>query len=259
MSVWNKGLTKETNEGVRKQSEKIKGRKFTEEHKRKISIANKGQVPWCKGLTKEKDERVKKRAEKITGNGNPMFGKKHSLETRMRMGKVAKGRPSHRRGCKLSKETIEKIRKAKLGKPSKNRGKKRPELTGKNNGRYGIPPPVSSSRGIRSEIINPEGKVIWARSTWEAIVAKWLSLKGIHWMYEPETFALYTCDGRELTYTPDFFTDHFIEVKGWWTDIARKKVKLFKEQYPEQKLEIIEGERFKQIKWELTNTEKISR
>lgn len=59
--VWNKGkkgiFSKET---LKKFSEMRKGKKFTEEHKRKISEANKGQIPWIKGrkLTDEHKKRI---------------------------------------------------------------------------------------------------------------------------------------------------------------------------------------------------------
>lgn len=33
---------------------------LSDEHKAKISAANKGKIPWNKGLTKETDSRVKK-------------------------------------------------------------------------------------------------------------------------------------------------------------------------------------------------------
>lgn len=42
--TWNKGLTKEIDERVRKISESRKGMKLSEEHKRNISKANKGKV-----------------------------------------------------------------------------------------------------------------------------------------------------------------------------------------------------------------------
>lgn len=88
--AWNRGLTKETDERVKKISNTLKGRKLSEEHKKhvkenhtdvsgenhpmygkhhtqstkdKISKNNggfkKGHIPWNKGLTKETDKRVK--------------------------------------------------------------------------------------------------------------------------------------------------------------------------------------------------------
>ena len=54
----------------------------SEEHKRKIGLANlgktTGQVPWNKGLTKETDERIKKTSQDLTG-------KKRSEETKKRL------------------------------------------------------------------------------------------------------------------------------------------------------------------------------
>lgn len=44
------------------------GKKFSEEHRRKIGIASKKRTPWNKGLTKETDERVKKYANSLIGH-----------------------------------------------------------------------------------------------------------------------------------------------------------------------------------------------
>jgi len=54
---WNKGLTKETSEGLRTTSEKLKGREFSKEHRMNISEAKKG---------------------KYGGENLPMYGKKRS-------------------------------------------------------------------------------------------------------------------------------------------------------------------------------------
>lgn len=52
-TAWNKGLTKETDERVRKYSKPM-----SEETKRKISEANKGKMAWSKGLTMQTDNRI---------------------------------------------------------------------------------------------------------------------------------------------------------------------------------------------------------
>jgi hypothetical protein len=49
-------------------SEAKKGTVFSEEHKKKLSVAKKGKTPWNKGLNKEIDERVKKYGEHARGN-----------------------------------------------------------------------------------------------------------------------------------------------------------------------------------------------
>jgi len=48
-------------------SERLKGRKLSEETREKLSKAHKGKTGWAKGLTKETDERVKRVAEKLKG------------------------------------------------------------------------------------------------------------------------------------------------------------------------------------------------
>jgi hypothetical protein len=47
---WNRGLTKETDERVKKYSEKRKGMIFSKKHTMNMSIAFKGRIPWNKGL-----------------------------------------------------------------------------------------------------------------------------------------------------------------------------------------------------------------
>ena len=102
--AWNKGLTKETDERVRKMSEKIPKR-VSKETKEKISKALKGKTssfkgeskytsiivmkhsiamigkkPWNFGLTKETDERVRKNGEKLS---KILKGKKRSKQGRL--------------------------------------------------------------------------------------------------------------------------------------------------------------------------------
>ena len=58
------------------------GKKFTEEHKRKISLANKGQIPWSKGKTLSKEHKLKVSLSKI--------GNKLSEETKLKISKKRK-------------------------------------------------------------------------------------------------------------------------------------------------------------------------
>jgi len=164
--AWSKGLTKDTDERVKKISENLKGKIKSEEHIKNISIALKGkpskfkgqktgQISWCKGLTKDTDERVKKISEKLKGrivseytkikqrkpckeetklkigiaNKGKLLGTKWSeerkqnyippivsRETRNKISKALKGRI-------FSDDHIAKLSKAKKGKPSWNKGK----------------------------------------------------------------------------------------------------------------------------------------
>jgi hypothetical protein len=54
-------------------------RKFAEREGGKIGGKIKSQ--WNKGITKETDPRLMMMSQKLTGEGNPFFGKKHTLET----------------------------------------------------------------------------------------------------------------------------------------------------------------------------------
>lgn len=60
--VWNKGLTKETDERVAKQAMSLKGKKFSEAHRKNMSIVRLGKIPWNIGLTKKTDKRVEQGA-----------------------------------------------------------------------------------------------------------------------------------------------------------------------------------------------------
>lgn len=101
---WNKGLTKEIDERVRRYAEKVgksrRGKKCSEESNRKKSTASKLWHKKNKGTKKYKEmyERITKSRE----------GYKHSEETKKKIGKKSKGRPAWNKG--LTKETDSRIR-----------------------------------------------------------------------------------------------------------------------------------------------------
>jgi hypothetical protein len=64
ISKANKGIKKNHGEKV---SAAAKGKPKTEEHKKKLSEAGKGNVPWNTGKTKENNEAVKRYAESLKG------------------------------------------------------------------------------------------------------------------------------------------------------------------------------------------------
>lgn len=81
-------------------------------------------------------------------------------------------------------------------------------------------------------------KNLWFRSNWEVAYAKYLDKNNIQWLYESKTFDL-----GETTYTPDFYlpaTDEYIEVKGYKSDIFKKKINLFYLKYGEIKIGILD-------------------
>ena len=69
------------------------------------------------------------------------------------------------------------------------------------------------------------GRTINMRSLSEALMAHTLDLMQVEWEYEPQRFDL----GWGF-YTPDFYLpefDHWVEVKGMWTDSSRRKFEEF--------------------------------
>lgn len=110
---WNKGLTKETDERIKKYSKKLIDRKFSEETREKLSKTHKGIEPWNKGLTKETDERVRKYSKALEGKNNPMYGKQPSEETKKKMSEAQKGKKKTP-FTEEHKRNISKSRKGKL-------------------------------------------------------------------------------------------------------------------------------------------------
>lgn len=80
---WNKGLTKETDDRVRKR-DVAWNKGLTKETDERI---RKGQVPWIKGLTKETDERVMKMSEDKKGKKIGPFSKEFCQNVSERMKK----------------------------------------------------------------------------------------------------------------------------------------------------------------------------
>jgi hypothetical protein len=90
----------------------------------------KGYIPWNKGIPTS-EENKRKISEAIKGENNPMYGKHHSKETREKMSKALKGKRfseerkeekrkymlgnKYRLGSSSSEETKEKISKSLLG------------------------------------------------------------------------------------------------------------------------------------------------
>jgi hypothetical protein len=102
-----------------------------------------------------------------------------------------------------------------------------------------------SKGGIREDI------GIYVRSTWEANFVRILDLLGISWLYESKRFALIRADGSKMTYCPDFYVyGVYWEVKGYMRPEAAEKIKLFKEQYPEQGLGVVDHEEYKKLERE---------
>ena len=80
-----------------------------------------------------------------------------------------------------------------------------------------------------SEYIKTDGSVVTMDSTWEVAMATRLDALGIIWQRDPNMKLEYrTRGGRKKNYIPDFYLpdyDMYIEVKGYWTDAARHKMR----------------------------------
>lgn len=81
----------------------------------------------------------------------------------------------------------------------------------------------------RSNYITVEGTTVSMDSTWEVACALRLDELGIRWIRNPSIKLKYITRGRRArNYIPDFYLpdyDVYIEVKGYWTDAARHKMK----------------------------------
>lgn len=74
------------------------------------------------------------------------------------------------------------------------------------------------------------------RSGWEANVARVLKIHGIPFEFEPHPFSFPVKRGTK-TYIPDFYlpkTKEYIEVKGFFDEKSRIKLKRFKKYYPDR-------------------------
>jgi len=123
-----------------------------------------------------------------------MKGRKHSDETKEKMRKIHKGK-------KISTKQRMQISKTLMGHPA-NRGS-------------GI-----GKSGYRED-------ENYYRSTWEANVARTLRYEGLDFFYEPLRVKF-----KGFTYTPDFYIpelDWFLEVKGYMTSKAKRKIEKFRE------------------------------
>ncbi len=94
--------TKYVKEHIRELGLKNKGKIMSEETKKKVSMAKKGQKSWCKGLTKETDARLMK-------SSLALKGKIRTKEHCANLSKSLKGKLAWSKG--LTKETDERVRK----------------------------------------------------------------------------------------------------------------------------------------------------
>lgn len=169
-----------------------RGKKLSEEHKTRIGKKLKGrQLP---PLSSEHKKKISK-ARKGISWGN------HSEESKGRIGQAQKGKfKSDEHKKNMSKASIK----------AWSEGRKTVQIYGKSG--WSTP---TTYNGIKM------------RSQLESKVAEQLDLEKIEWQYEPKRFNL-----GEFSYLPDFYLPEFntwIEVKGYMTQIAQKKIDTFKQ------------------------------
>ena len=100
-------------------------RDISDELRNRYRINNSGENHPQYGK-KHSEETKKKIGEFKKGNKN-MLGKKHSEETKKRLSELNKGKPNPNKGIKMSDETRMKMSEAKKGKPSPMKGIERSE------------------------------------------------------------------------------------------------------------------------------------
>lgn len=187
-----------------------KGRKLSDETKRKIGDASKNMWSGPNG-----DYLKNKLSER---SSHP---RSDEVKEKIRLGNKGKKRPYNAKrnkenpphlGCKHTEETKQKISYG---------------VSGKKNGMYGKKPKFK----INVIYENKSGLKINMRSTWEAKFAKYLDDSNLTWFYEHKTFEL--SNGK--TYTPDFYIkewDMYIEIKGYPHEESIEKYELFNNEYP---------------------------
>lgn len=117
------------------------------------------------------------------------------------------------------------------------KGRKRPDLSGRKNGMFGKT--TKSRMGFRKDLGH------FVRSTWEADYCRVLNYLGVKYEYEPETFDL-----GEVSYTPDFYIpseNRFVEIKGWMTEKSAMRISLFREKFPEKRLDVVNRVEFAEL------------
>ena len=97
---------------------------------------------------------------------------------------------------------------------------------------------------IKSTYALPDGSLVDMDSTWEVACAQKLDLLGIKWIRDPSMKIEYRDKKLKLrNYIPDFYLpdfDIYLEVKGYWTDAARWKMKDVCQRNP-GKIKIVES------------------
>ena len=94
---------------------------------------------------------------------------------------------------------------------------------------------------------------IYVRSRMEANILRYYKFIKVKYIYEPQEFEFHKIKRGSRFYKPDVHLlgqDKFIEVKGWFTDSDKTKLRRFKKYYPEEfaKLEFIIPDKYSRSK-----------
>lgn len=266
---WNKGkkMTSEYCETIRNAM-----LKFNADHPEagiKHGEMIKGSVPWNKGKKMSEEFREKNKIahntpeykEKVSGENNSMKNPEHKLNHAIAMKKLrgenhfTQKNPIGLANLKIGHNTPEyKIKHIDIVKASRtleanNRRSEsmkkvwsdpeyKERLSGENSYRYNKLPSPNAGHGKGMHIEQPNGKIIYTRSTYETRVANIFTYINVNWEHEPIGFPL---NGLSL-YHPDFYLpeyDLWIEVKGIWHDVPLIKATQFILQYPDKKFRIL--------------------
>lgn len=170
------------------------------------------------------------------GGKHPTKGIGHSEETRKKISKNRKGIKANvsedgkkriLESCLAVLHTPEMKERLRLGAKSR---------TGVLSPSFGKPP----AHAIKVWHVKKDGERVCFRSTWEAIFAAYLDEHSVEWQYEAQTFPVQLGD-KMGSYTPDFKTeDKWYEVKGRWTNEGLAKFEAFKNQYPQENIQVID-------------------
>ena len=119
--------------------------------------------------------------------------------------------------------------------------------TGKNHQNYGKPSPIGSGR---CRWYYYDGKKY--QGSWEFMFGLWLKQQDIKFNVH-ENVKQFECkyeDGKSFTYCPDFYLidyDRYVEIKGYFSEENKKRMSIFKIQYPNIDVTVIGEDKLVEI------------
>lgn len=217
-----------------------KNRKASCETRKKLSVSQK----IVTNLPNRRLQMSQIAKQYIQQNGHPkgMKDHKHSMETKLKIGKSTKERWKDKDNYLNSKEYRQHLSDMFL-KLAHSRG---------------IGNTHTRCNGGKREDLNNQ----YFRSAWEANIARYLNfLKESgdieKWEYEAETFWFTAIKRGTRSYTPDFKIwerdkePYFIEVKGWMNKQSRTRLERMKKYFPHIKIELLDEDRYRTLRKQL--------